>query len=566
MNISAFSNALHILCATPLHLGAGLTGAMLLRLADMCLQLFTAIGELVHREADPRLSLGFAQRVEDFARRVHREQLATALDLEITGANALSLEVFDQIKAETSDFDGEAERCSGKPCYRSAEDLIASWLNLNYFTAAGRIADAHLLVGRRTAQGTRAPARMPHLAELYASGAADPDQLAVTARKLAKLEPKDQIFEGTPIELQARNDDGELLEERFARFLDTLGPRSARKQVNTELASYRDKHSEELPPPRGLFIGPVKQGVHEFKLRTNAAQAQILHSIMAQSASRRTQAGKEARKEQQPDPVPVPDWLIADAPLPEWAQAQDSSEHVDGGAADQQADPEAGQGPQPCGNSGAADANGVDAEVDPALRKLNALMAVLGTSTAGPGSAKCITPQVVVYMWLHDLYHLSSSHGVTSNAVDIPPGELRRILAEANIIPIVLGGNSQPLDVGRSQRFHTGAIRTAIMARDRGCIVPDCTTPPDQVEIDHYQRDWADGGTTSVDSGAAMCTDGHHSRHVGHIRVVDIDGLPHVILPPHIDPEQIPRRNTYWGGLQLGDAPPDSDAAGDEPA
>jgi len=28
-----------------------------------------------------------------------------------------------------------------------------------------------------------------------------------------------------------------------------------------------------------------------------------------------------------------------------------------------------------------------------------------------------------------------------------------------------------------------------------------------------------------------------------------------VILPEHLDPEQKPRRNTYWGALQLGDAP-----------
>ena len=32
----------------------------------------------------------------------------------------------------------------------------------------------------------------------------------------------------------------------------------------------------------------------------------------------------------------------------------------------------------------------------------------------------------------------------------------------------------------------------------------------------------------------------------GELRVVIHNGLPHVVLPRYLDPEQIPRRNTYW--------------------
>ncbi|MFZ5870187.1 MAG: hypothetical protein ACOYXW_06635, partial [Actinomycetota bacterium] len=32
----------------------------------------------------------------------------------------------------------------------------------------------------------------------------------------------------------------------------------------------------------------------------------------------------------------------------------------------------------------------------------------------------------------------------------------------------------------------------------------------------------------------------------GHYRIVMIDGVPHVIPPPWVDPDQTPVRNTYW--------------------
>lgn len=60
------------------------------------------------------------------------------------------------------------------------------------------------------------------------------------------------------------------------------------------------------------------------------------------------------------------------------------------------------------------------------------------------------------------------------------PGTLRRHACGADLIPMVLGGDSEPLDVGRAKRLFTGALRTAIIQRDRGCTFPDCDrqSPP----------------------------------------------------------------------------------------
>jgi len=57
-------------------------------------------------------------------------------------------------------------------------------------------------------------------------------------------------------------------------------------------------------------------------------------------------------------------------------------------------------------------------------------------------------------------------------------GELRRMLCDAKITPVVLDGESQPLDVGREKRCVSPAQRKAIAARDRGCAHPGCDRTP----------------------------------------------------------------------------------------
>jgi hypothetical protein len=48
---------------------------------------------------------------------------------------------------------------------------------------------------------------------------------------------------------------------------------------------------------------------------------------------------------------------------------------------------------------------------------------------------------------------------------------IRRLACDARILPLVLGSNSEPLDVGRSERLVTRAMRRALNARDKGCEV-----------------------------------------------------------------------------------------------
>ncbi|WP_341231209.1 DUF222 domain-containing protein, partial [Nocardioides salarius] len=61
----------------------------------------------------------------------------------------------------------------------------------------------------------------------------------------------------------------------------------------------------------------------------------------------------------------------------------------------------------------------------------------------------------------------------------------RRLACEAGVVPVVLGGNSQPLDVGRAKRYFTPGQRVAMGIRDGGCTARGCDAPPAMCHAHH---------------------------------------------------------------------------------
>jgi hypothetical protein len=80
----------------------------------------------------------------------------------------------------------------------------------------------------------------------------------------------------------------------------------------------------------------------------------------------------------------------------------------------------------------------------------------------------------------------------------VSAAEARRWAGDAKIIPVVLGGKSEPLDVGRAMRTVPLSIRRALVARDRGCVFPGCDRPPGMCQA-HHCLHWIDDGETSVE-------------------------------------------------------------------
>ncbi|MFC5997040.1 DUF222 domain-containing protein [Pseudonocardia hispaniensis] len=123
----------------------------------------------------------------------------------------------------------------------------------------------------------------------------------------------------------------------------------------------------------------------------------------------------------------------------------------------------------------------------------------------------------------------------------LTPPELRRLACDAAVIPIVLNGAGQPLDVGRSTRTIPDGLRRAIAARDGGCAFPGCGRTPSWCQIHHIQA-WEHGGPTARDNLVMLCRTHHRLMHHPGWLVRLRDGLPEFIPPTWIDPDQTPRR------------------------
>ena len=85
---------------------------------------------------------------------------------------------------------------------------------------------------------------------------------------------------------------------------------------------------------------------------------------------------------------------------------------------------------------------------------------------------------------------------------DLSAGEARRLACRAAIIPAVLDGASQVLDLGRKRRFHTEPQRIALAHRDRGCTALGCDAPPGLCHA-HHDQPWSRGGNTDTTNPVA---------------------------------------------------------------
>ena len=107
----------------------------------------------------------------------------------------------------------------------------------------------------------------------------------------------------------------------------------------------------------------------------------------------------------------------------------------------------------------------------------------------------------------------SDGRGITTAS------QLRRMACDSAIRRIVFGPTSQVLDVGRSQRTVPAHVRTAVIARDKHCVFPNCDEPPQRCEVHHAVTHWAEGGETSVENSALLCWHHHGVVDDSNIRM-----------------------------------------------
>jgi hypothetical protein len=135
---------------------------------------------------------------------------------------------------------------------------------------------------------------------------------------------------------------------------------------------------------------------------------------------------------------------------------------------------------------------------------------------------------------------------VLDSGTAMSAGQTRRLACNAQLIPAVLAGDSTILDLGLAQRLFTRYQRIALAVRDRGCIWPGCDRPPAWCEAHHITA-WKNLGPTNLDNGCLLCSFHHHLAHQGEWAIVmAADGVPDVIPPPRVEPNQQPLRHARF--------------------
>ena len=168
-------------------------------------------------------------------------------------------------------------------------------------------------------------------------------------------------------------------------------------------------------------------------------------------------------------------------------------------------------------------------------------------------------PRVLVKLDLDALRRDAAGAGLIADGEELSAAELRQLCCDAELVPAVLGGPSEVLDVGRERRLVTPAIRAALSLRDGGCAFPTCRTRDAVCEAHHIAPWWA-GGVTALSNLVLLCHH-HHAlveparygvRDQWEVRIA-LDGVPEFVPPSRMDANRRPARDGRFAAVGCGD-------------
>ena len=447
-----------------------------------------------------------------------------------------------------------------KPLHRDTAEFLKSQLHLSYFQAAHRVCTHARLMEHPGPDGTTRPPAFPNLGRQLVGGSSDPKSLANAAAKLAALEP---VLEAQPDPDAARA----ALEEQVARALHTADEAAVGKFLKQAAVDLGHTSVQRQEAARARFEGLRYRGLrpagHLWELTTDAEGHEFLCTLADDLNNPRTASGAPTA----PEPASPPT-LRGDSELPGTVGAAEAIEHVEDALPipDWAANPDtpAGQRPRagfndvgkplPCANPYGLPDNDLypgetrdEANARRRAQRLStalfeALRAWMDPAAADPGMPLNSRIELLVMIDYAALTGALETSGFTSHGQYISAASARRMACNAGITPVVVGGESQPLDLGRRKRFFTKGQKRAIAARDRGCANPGCSMPVHRTEV-HHIKPFSEGGKTNVSSGLLLCIRCHTAFHAGHFSIRVVDGIPLVVLPKSRDPLQRPRRN-----------------------
>ncbi|MGY1697729.1 DUF222 domain-containing protein [Geodermatophilus sp. SYSU D00814] len=145
---------------------------------------------------------------------------------------------------------------------------------------------------------------------------------------------------------------------------------------------------------------------------------------------------------------------------------------------------------------------------------------------------RTVKPHVAVRVDLDDLADPAAGAGSAPMGFGavISAARARWLACDGQVTRIVIGPEGQPLDVGRTKRVVTPAIRKAVELRDGGCVFAGCDAPTHWADVHHLVH-WIDGGETSLDNSALLCERHHTKVHHGFRVERQPDGRWHTYRP-----------------------------------
>ncbi len=99
-----------------------------------------------------------------------------------------------------------------------------------------------------------------------------------------------------------------------------------------------------------------------------------------------------------------------------------------------------------------------------------------------------------------------------SGATYVSAETSRRLACDASVIEVRHEATGALLAVGRKTRTVPSSIRRALIARDRGCRFPGCTSRRCDA---HHVTHWSEGGPTSLENLMLVCRRHHCALHEG---------------------------------------------------
>lgn len=443
----------------------------------------------------------------------------TLSDAEVRAAVARAHQVAGQLEAAVlhlvRTLDDRPEAVPGCPAGKTAATFLVHAVRVDPGRAARDVAAARRLdpsgagTGRDDRLGAPAERGLPRLGRALASGQISRQHVDIAVGCLDRL-PTDTLADTDADGVAGIERVDEFLAEQAARHSPAVFRRIAR-QLEAALAPERE-FDPEAHTRRFLHLGTDGSGMVVGRFALSPADGVLFRNVIHALSAPRSAAGPGVQPSA--DGEPAGD-VRAELPIGDLRTA-----------AQRRADALAQLARLAVGRDATGDPDPAPPGRTPVhvslVATLEQVMAALGVRpAAGVGLANDLGP----------------------GGGPVPPAVLAQSLCTAVISPTILDGNGAVLAQGRAVRLATIAQRRAVFARDRGCVVPGCTAPPQWCEV-HHVVPWSEGGATDVDNLAAICARHHSELHAGGWGMVVIDDLPHVVPPFWLDPTRTPRRNT----------------------